>query len=260
MTDQYYAQAFKGKSVLVTGATSGIGFAAAEFFASQGAEVVVHGRDRQKVSEVCGRLNARPMIADIGIKEALQGAFESLKQEKINLDVVVINAATLDTGLFCDLSDSDIEQIINTNFTGSVLTLKYAIECLNPGAKVVVVTSICNKLAAPGLSLYSATKAALRSLVQTTALELLPQGIRVNAVSPGPIDTEGLYKMGAPEEVVDAAKQQFAQRSPSSRLGTPNDIVQAIAYLASDNSSYVVGEELVVDGGMSLLDAGTLAV
>ncbi|RZJ06613.1 MAG: SDR family oxidoreductase, partial [Rubrivivax sp.] len=142
----------------------------------------------------------------------------------------------------------------NVAFKGVFFAIQRALPLLRPGASIVVTTSVANQVGAPGFSAYGACKAAARSLVRTASLELAPRGIRVNAVCPGPIDTPGFGRWdGVPGEAVEAARADLTRRSPMQRFGTADEVADAVLYLASPGSSYVVGTELIVDGGLSQL-------
>jgi NAD(P)-dependent dehydrogenase (short-subunit alcohol dehydrogenase family) len=155
-----------------------------------------------------------------------------------HLDVLVLNA--------------QFDAITRVNLKGVFFTLQKALPLLGRGSSVIVTTSISNQSGAPNFSVYAACKAALRSFVQSLSLELVGRGIRVNAISPGPIDTPGFGRWGLPQEAVDAIRADFERRSPMQRFGRPVEVARLALFLAGDEASYCVGAEMVVDGGFSL--------
>ncbi len=245
----------QGKTALVTGGTSGIGLATAQLLQREGARVAVTGRSPENLARArealgpdalviesdCGRL------ADIGhLVETVGSAFR-------HLDILVLNAGIASPAPLEAVSEDAFDAMVSTNFKGVFFTLQKVLPLLQEGSSVVVTTSITNRLGTPNFSVYGACKAALRAMVGSLALELIPRKIRVNAVSPGPIATPMFDRFGLPAEVSQAIQQEIQKKSPIQRFGQPEELARAILFLASEDSSYMVGEEIVVDGGMSLL-------
>lgn len=156
---------------------------------------------------------------------------------------------------FEQMTEADFDTMVDVNLKGTCFAIQRALPLLSANASVVVTTSIANlRMGLPDFSVYAATKAALRSMVQALSLALITRGIRVNAICPGAIDTPALQTLNLPPEVLRAIQAEIAGRAPRKRFGTPEEVAQLALFLASDESSYVVGEEIVVDGGLSLVD------
>lgn len=245
----------EGKTALITGGNSGIGLAAAKCFIDNGARVAIIGRDPQTLQEAKLALgdNLLAIQGDVGQVSSIERAVAEVQSLWGNLDIVFANAAIAEPAPFEAVTEERFDAISAVNFKGVFFTVQKALPLLNPGASVIVTTSISNQVGAPAFSVYAACKAGLRSLVQSMSLELIGRGIRVNAVSPGPVDTPGFGRWGLPQEMVDAARAEFERRSPVKRFATSEEIAKAVLFLASDDSSYCVGTELVVDGGFSAL-------
>jgi NAD(P)-dependent dehydrogenase (short-subunit alcohol dehydrogenase family) len=243
-----------GKTALITGGNSGIGLAAAGLFTREGARVVLTGRDQATLEDARRRmpeaLALKSDVADVAQIDALMAA---VGERFGKLDVLFLNAGG-GAAMPADLIDeASFDRTVAINLKGVFFTVQRALPLLSRGSSVIVNTSISNQVGAPHFSVYAACKAASRSLVQTLSLELAGRGIRVNAVSPGPTDTPGFGRWNVPQEVVDLARQDFTARSPMKRFATPDEVARAVLFLASDDSSYCLGTELVVDGGFSNL-------
>lgn len=248
-------QKLTGKNALITGGNSGIGLATAQLFVNQGARVAITGRDAASLEQAAstlggGTLALRSDASQVADIEKLMGA---VGEQFGHLDVLFLNAAASQPAPLELTTEAQFDAMANVSFKGVFFAIQKALPLLRPGASIIITTSIANQVGAPGFGVYAACKAAARSLVQTASLELADRGIRVNAISPGPIDTPGFGRWGVPQEVVTAARADFTQRSPSKRFGTSAEVAEVALFLASDASTYVVGAELVVDGGMSLL-------
>lgn len=244
-----------GKTALITGGSSGIGLATAKLFQAQGARVAITGRSAESLALARTVLGEQALIcrSDTSCLADIHKLMETLDREFGHLDVLVLNAGVAAPSPLEAVSEESFDQTLNTNFKGVFFTLQGGLKLLREGGSVVVITSITNQLASPNFSVYGACKAALRSLVASLAIELIPRKIRVNAVSPGPIDTPMYDRLGLPEEVSRAIRGEIQGKSPIRRFGAPDEVARAILFLASDDASYMVGEEIVVDGGMSLL-------
>lgn len=244
-----------GKTALVTGGNSGIGRAIAELFTEQGARVAITGRDAERLEDTLLDLgpDALAFQSDAGNLAEIDQLMTSVKDEMGGLDVLVLNAAsTFGAITMMDgVSEQEFDHFANISFKGVFFAIQKAIPLMRPGSSIIVITSITNQGGVPGFSVYAACKAAARSLVQTAALELIGRGIRVNAISPGPINTYGFERFTG--DAVDAAREQLTNKSPMQRFGAPQEVADAALFLASDDSTYIVGTELVVDGGISLL-------
>jgi NAD(P)-dependent dehydrogenase (short-subunit alcohol dehydrogenase family) len=248
-------QRLSGKTALITGGSSGIGLATARLFLEHGARVAITGRDESTLAaarkalgnDVLAIRSDASRVADIELLMA------ELKDRWGRLDVLFVNAAVAGPAPFEAVSEAQFDDLSNINFKGAFFTVQKALPLLSDKASVVLTTSIANQMGSPNFSVYSACKAALRSLTQTLALELIGRGIRVNAVSPGPIETPIWGKFGLPSEAEQAVKAEVERKAPTKRFGHVDEVARTALFLASDDSSYVVGQEIAVDGGMSLL-------
>lgn len=247
-------QKLSGKTALITGGTGGIGLASAQLFQQAGARVAVTGRGLAGIAQAQAKLgeDALVLASDAGDMAAIDTLMHRVREHFGQLDVLFLNAAGAKAGALEQVSESDFDDLMSVNLKGVFFTLQKALPLLTPGASVIITTSISNRFGTPNASVYAASKGALRSLTQALALELIGRGIRVNAISPGPIDTPMFERMGLSEAVLEQRKTVLREKSPSRRFGTPDEIAKAALFLASEDSSYIVGAEIVVDGGMSI--------
>jgi NAD(P)-dependent dehydrogenase (short-subunit alcohol dehydrogenase family) len=244
-----------GKVALVTGGNSGIGLAAALAFAKEGARVVITGRDQATLDKAAAQLGEKVIavrsdagsVAD-GIKLATL-----LQQEGVMLDAVFINAGVAKLAPFEAVGEEMWDVTFNSNLKGPYFLIKALLPRLNQGAAIVLNGSINAHIGMPNTSVYAASKAALISLAKTLSSELLSRGVRVNVVSPGPVTTSLLSRLGLPAEKLSAVAAALQAQVPLKRFGTPEEIASAVLYLASAESAFIVGTELVIDGGMSQL-------
>ena len=243
----------EGKIGLVTGGTSGIGFATARRFVGEGAHVFITGRReselRTAVKEI-GR-NVTGVQGDVSKVEDLDRLFAQIKREKGTLDVVFANAGIAKYARLRTITEEFYDSIFDINVKGVVFTVQKALPLLPDGASIVLNSSIVGSKGLPSNSVYSATKAAIRSFARTWTTDLKDRRIRVNAISPGSIDTPGLSDLLASSETGEERKKMIEKLTPIGRLGKPDEIANAVVFLASDDSSYVSGIELFVDGGFA---------
>ena len=244
----------EGKVALITGGTSGIGLASARLFKDQGAKVVVTGRDRHALDQAQRMLGDDAMVlrSDAASLADIDNLMDAVKDRFGRLDILFVNAGVARAGAIEQVGESDFDAMMDINVKGVFFTIQKALPLFGASASVIVTTSIANQLGSPNFSLYAASKAALRSLVKSLALELIGRGVRVNAVSPGPIATPIFDSFGLPADVARDVKSGIAAKSPSQRFGSPDEVANAALFLAAD-AGYIVGAEIVVDGGMSLL-------
>jgi NAD(P)-dependent dehydrogenase (short-subunit alcohol dehydrogenase family) len=235
----------EGKVALITGGNSGIGLATAQRFAEQGAHVFITGRRQAQLDEAIASIKGRvdALRGDVTCAEDLDRLFESIKAKAGRLDILVTSSGVAAYATLDATTPEHFDQTFDVNVRGMVFTVQRAVQLMSEGASIVLVGSIAGSIGNPGYGTYSATKAAVRSYSRTWAKELAGRGIRVNTVSPGPIDTPMMD--GASEEV----KQGLTSMIAMNRLGAPDEVANAVLYLASADSSYVTGAELVVDGG-----------
>ncbi|MFH5255013.1 SDR family oxidoreductase [Burkholderia semiarida] len=245
----------KNKSALITGGTSGIGLATAKLFMAEGARVAVTGRDEAAFERVNAELGEHALVlkGDVRSLDDMRAIAAAADETFGGLDVVFANAGWAFPSAVNDIDDTLYNDIMDVNVKGVVLTLQAALPYLREGSSVVLNTSFVDRTGKHGISLTAAAKAAVRSLARSWSYEFLDRKIRFNAIAPGPIDTPLLSRWGKPDEWVRERKAEFAHAIPVGRMGKADDIAYAALYLASDESAYVVGTELVVDGGASQL-------
>lgn len=244
-----------GKVALVTGGSSGMGLASAQLFAEHGARLVVTGRDPAALAAAASLLgeDALAVSSDAADLTQIDALMATVKARHGRIDVLFVNAGVARAAPIDQVTESDFDAQLDINLKGVYFTIQKALPLMAPGASVILTTSITNQLGSPNFSVYAASKAALRSLVKSLGLELIGRGIRVNAISPGPIATPMFDRLGLPDALAEAKKRAIAEKSPSKRFGAASEIASCALFLASDDSAYIVGEEIVVDGGMSLL-------
>ncbi|MCH8813592.1 MAG: glucose 1-dehydrogenase [Chloroflexi bacterium] len=243
----------KDKVAVITGGSSGIGLAIAEEFIAEGANVVICGRNQAALDEASGGLGEKALAvrADVSVMTDLDRLFDETASRFGNIDVVVVNAGVAIATSLEETDEKIFDEQSDINFKGAYFTVQKASPHLNDGASIIFISSTANQMGLPNTSAYSATKAALRSLSRTLSTELLPRGIRVNTLSPGNIVTPILRKMGV--EDIDAFLKERESQVPSGRFGTAKEVATAAVFLATSDSSYVVGSEVVADGGWSQL-------
>lgn len=245
----------ENKVAVITGGTSGIGLATAKEFISNGAKVIIFARDTNTLDQVVAELgaNSYAVQGDVSVQKDLDRLFAETQTKFGSIDVLFINAAQVKLAPIADTTETLFDEMININFKGSYFTLQKAIPHLNNNASVIITTSYFNSIGFTGSSLLSASKAALRSLVRVAASELIEKGIRVNAVSPGAIATPLWGKIGLPEDVLKAAGEAITNQIPVKRFGQAEEVARTVLFLASDDSSYIIGNEIAVDGGLRQL-------
>jgi NAD(P)-dependent dehydrogenase (short-subunit alcohol dehydrogenase family) len=246
---------FQGKSVLVTGGSSGIGLATAKAFAAEGARVVITGRDAAALEDAKRMLGADALAVrnDAGSVAAARELAITIGNAGIKLDAVFINAGTAKFAPFTDVDEAHWDASFNTNVKGAYFQIQSLLPHLNKGASVVINGSINAHIGMPGSSVYAASKAAVISLAKTLSSELLPRGARVNVVSPGPVQTPLYGKLGMDAATLEATAAQILNQIPLGRFGTPEEIAATVLHLSSPESAFIVGTEIIADGGMSQL-------
>lgn len=245
----------EGKTALITGGTSGIGLATARLFRAQGARLAITGRDPERLAAAQAEFGDDALVvrSEAGSLAEIDALMAQVKERFGRLDVLFLNAGTAQPAPAELTTEEQFDETMNVNFKGIFFSIQKSLPLLSGNASIIVTTSITNRLGSPNFSVYGASKAALRSLVQSLSLELIGRGIRINAICPGPIATPIFDRIGLPYEVAQGIKNEIERKSPIKRFGTPEEIAKVALFLASDDSAYVVGEEIIVDGGMSLL-------
>lgn len=245
----------KNKVAVITGGNSGIGLGIAEEFKKQGASIVIFGRNRKTLDEAGKKLGPDVLVVqgDVVYMKEIDRLYKSTVDKFGKIDVLVVNAGGGRFQPFEQVDEATFNSMVDINFKGAFFTIQKALPHLNDGASIILVASVAQSKGFATTSVYSATKAALRSLARTLSAELLPRGIRVNCISPGPIETPIFHRIGLPEDQVPEMKEGFKQAVPLKRLGTVDEVAKSVLFLASSDSSFIVGEEIQVDGGMGNL-------
>jgi len=245
----------KDKVAVITGGNSGIGLATAKAFVREGAKVALFGRDADTLESAVAELGdaAIAVRGDVTQIEDLDRLFETVESEFGRIDVLFVNAGVAQVRPIDQVNQEHFDLIFNVNVKGAYFTVQKALPLLSSSASIILNTSIANQTGNANFSVYSASKAALRSLARTLSADLVDRGIRVNAISPGPIETPIYGRLGLPEEAIGEMADQFISQVPLKRFGSPDEIASGVLFLASADSSFVLGHELVVDGGMSQL-------
>lgn len=242
------------KYTLITGGTSGIGLATAQAFLAEGAQVAVTGRNPQTRAEAQRVLGDKAWVidADAGDIHAQQRLADTLATRWPRLDALFINAGDVTHGPLESWQVDTWDRLMDTNLKGPFFLIQALLPLLNNPSSVILCGSVSAHIGLPTSSVYAASKAGLLSLARTLSVELLPRGIRVNGLSPGPVETPALSKLGLDDEALKVLQSDIAKLVPVGRLGRPDELAKAALYLASDESSYTVGTELLVDGGTAV--------
>jgi NAD(P)-dependent dehydrogenase (short-subunit alcohol dehydrogenase family) len=242
-----------GKIALVSGASSGIGLATAKEFVKEGAYVFITGRRDSELAAAATEIgrNVTGVRGDVSNLRDLDRLFAQIKQEKGKLDIVFANAGAAKYAPFGTITEELYDSIFNINVKGLLFTVQKALPLLPDGASIILNASVVASKGLSANSVYSATKAAVRSFARTWTTDLKDRRIRVNAVSPGSIDTPGLSELLASSETGQQRLKMLSTSVPLGRLGKPDEIAKAVVFLASDDSSYITGTELFVDGGFA---------
>ncbi|OAT76090.1 short-chain dehydrogenase [Mangrovibacter phragmitis] len=245
----------QNKVALITGGTSGIGLATAKLFVAEGARVIVTGRNESVFGDVKAELGEHAVVlkGDVRSLADMQRVAMQVKESFGGLDVVFANAGLAFPSPLQEISESLYTDIMDINVKGVVFTLQATLPILREGSSFILNTSFVAQTGKHGISLTAAAKAAVRSLARSWSYEFLDRKIRFNAIAPGAIDTPLISKWGLSDEEVRERKQAMAKTIPAGHMGKAEDIAHAAVYLASDESSYVIGTELIVDGGASQL-------
>ena len=242
----------EGKVAVVTGGNSGIGLATAKRLQQEGARVAISGRSRKTLDEAVRTIGNGVLAiqADVAQMAELDKLYAEVSQKLGKIDVLFVNAGVAKLAPLAETSESIYDEQFDINIKGAYFTIQKALPLLNDGASIILNTSVADSQGNVGTSAYSATKAALRSLARTAAAELVGRGIRVNAVAPGPIVTPIFGRTGLPQETVDEWAKAIVERVPMKRFGQPEEVAATVAFLASQDASYITGVEINVDGGL----------
>jgi NAD(P)-dependent dehydrogenase (short-subunit alcohol dehydrogenase family) len=242
-----------GKIAVITGGNTGIGLATAKLFVAEGAYVYITGRRQEKLDEAVAEIgsNVTGVQGDVASQSDIDRLYKQVKSKHGKLDIIFANAGAAEHGPLGKITDEHFDRMFNGNVKGMVFTVQTLLPLLPDGASIIVTSSVVGSKGLPDNSIYAATKAAVRSFARTWTTGLKNRLIRVNAISPGPIDTEGLRKAMDSSGMGEQMKQGISASVPLGRLGEPEEIAKAALFLASSDSSYITGIELFVDGGFA---------
>ncbi|MCX5658634.1 MAG: SDR family oxidoreductase [Planctomycetota bacterium] len=246
---------FTNKVVVITGGNSGIGLATAKEFAKRGAKVVISGRNEKSLASAAAEIGAGTLAvkADTAKLADVDALIAKVKEKHGTIDVLFINAGVAKFAPVDQTTEALFDENMDINFKGAFFTTQKALPLLKDGGAIVFTTSVVSHKGFAGTSVYSASKAALRSLVRTLANELTARKIRVNAVAPGPIVTPIFARMGMDAGAQQKMEEGLASQVPLKRMGESEEVVGAVLFLASEEASYITGVELNVDGGLGML-------
>jgi NAD(P)-dependent dehydrogenase (short-subunit alcohol dehydrogenase family) len=244
-----------GKVAVVTGGNSGIGLATAKLYRREGAKVAICGRDRATLDEAAVAIggDVLALSADLADLNQIDRLYEEIALQFGKIDILFANAGIGRFGSLSQTTEAIYDEVFATNLKSVYFTVQKAVDYLNDNAAIVLNTSFLGTMGRPGTSVVSASKAAVRSLAKTFAADLVHRGIRVNAVSPGAIATPFHNRTGLAPETVAANAQQFLDCIPMHRFGTAEEIAQAVLFLSTADSAYILGVEIAVDGGIAQL-------
>jgi NAD(P)-dependent dehydrogenase (short-subunit alcohol dehydrogenase family) len=245
---------FDGKIAVITGGNSGIGLATAQRFVDEGAYVFITGRRQSELDAAVkqiGKNNVTGVQGDVSNIADLDRLYDRVKQQKGRIDVLFANAGIIELAPLGSITESHFDKIFNINVKGLLFTVQKALPLFQDGGSIILTGSIGGSKGYEGSNVYSATKAAIRSFARSWTVDMKQRKIRVNVISPGVIDTPMTSSMVQSEELGEQLKTNLVSAVPLGRMGNPNEVAKAVSFLASDDSSYVTGIELFVDGGMA---------
>ncbi|MDV0440562.1 SDR family oxidoreductase [Xanthomonas sacchari] len=240
---------FEGKVVAITGGTDGIGLVTAKAFSKEGAQVYITGRRQDRLDAAVAEIGGGTVgvQGDVGVPEDMDRLYARIQQDHGRLDVVFANAGVSESAALGEIDIAHLERLLATNIKGTVFTVQKALPLMTTGGAVILAGSVAGSKGIGALSVYSATKAAIRSFARTWTTDLKHRGIRVNVVSPGMVHTPAMQTYLEANADAEAA---FKQMIPFGRLGDAEEIAEAVLFLASDASTFIAGHELFVDGGV----------
>ena len=243
----------EGKVAVITGGNSGIGLATAKRFVAEGAHVFVTGRRQNELNTAVKDIgkNVTDVQGDVSNLADLDRLYSIVKQQKGHIDILFANAGLGEFATLGEISEGHFDKTFSVNVKGLLFTVQKAVPLFKDGGSIVLNSSIAASKGVEGFSVYSASKAAVRSFARTWTVDLRQRKIRVNAISPGPIDTQALSDLMQNEEQSRQLKKDLVSNVPLRRMGTPDEVAKVALFLASDDSSFVTGIELFVDGGMA---------
>ena len=249
------ARRFEGKVAVVTGGNSGIGLGVAKAYAQEGAQVAITGRNEKTLERAAKEIGDGTLAiqADVGKVAQIEAAMKKIKERFGRIDALFVNAGVARFVPFDEVTEEFFDETVDINLKGVFFTVQKAIPLMPKGSAIVLNASINAHLGMPGTTVYGATKAAVVNMTKTLSADLLERGIRVNAISPGPIASALLARDGISQEKLQETKDWIQGQVPIKRFGTPEEIAAAVLYLTASESAFVLGAELIIDGGMSTL-------
>lgn len=239
---------FKDKTVLITGGNSGIGYTTAKQLQESGANVIITGRRTDAVMQAASALNVTGLVADQSSLPAIERLATEVTAQYGKIDLLLINAGITQLAPIESMTEKMFDEMMNVNFKGAYFTLSRFVPLLNDGASVVLLSSTSAIISPPGASVYAASKAAINAVVKIAALELASRKIRVNAVSPGPVATEIMHKIGLNNDM----EARMVDSIPMGRFGQPSEVADLITYLLSDKAAFITGSNFLIDGGQAI--------
>ena len=241
----------EGKVAVITGGNSGIGLATAQRFVEEGADVFITGRRQSELDAAVKQIgkNVTGVQGDVSNLADLDRLYDTVKQQKGRIDVLFANAGIIELAPLGSITESHFDKIFNINVKGLLFTVQKALPLFQDGGSIILTASINSSKGFETSTVYSATKAAIRSFARTWTVDLKHRKIRVNAISPGPIDTPILNSAVQTEEEIEQIKASLVASMPMGRMGSPDEVAKAVSFLASDDSGFITGIELTVDGG-----------
>ncbi|PYS92560.1 MAG: short-chain dehydrogenase [Acidobacteria bacterium] len=244
-----------GKVAVITGGNSGIGLATAKEFSEQGARVVITGRDQRTLDAAAREIGGDVLAvrSDASSLAEIDELFAAVQEKFGQIDVLFVNAGVGKFAPVEAVTEELFDGIMDINFKGAYFTIQKALPLLNDNASIILNTSINAHIGMPNSSVYAASKAALITLARTLSAELVGRGIRVNAISPGPVTTPIFGRLGLPPEELEETAKNIQAQVPMKRFGRPEEIAKTVLFLASADSSFLLGTEIIADGGMSQL-------
>ena len=245
----------QNKVAVITGGNSGIGFATAQEFIAEGAQVVITGRNAAAVQEAVAKLGdqAVGVVSDTGSMADVHKLAAQVRAHQAHIDVLFVNAGVAFFAPIAQVDEAHFDEQFNVNVKGAYFTIQQLLPLISDHGSIILTSSTATHQGMAGASVYAASKAALTTFARTLSTELLERNIRVNVISPGPIDTPITSKMGLSAEAQAQAKQKTVQRVPMKRLGSPREIATVAVFFASDDSSFVTGDEIIAGGGVATL-------
>lgn len=245
----------ENKVAVITGGNSGIGLSTAQEFKAQGAKVVIVGRRQESLDEALQTLGegSYAVLADVSKKADLEALPHKIEEQVGKIDILFVNAGIAFFAPVDQVDEAFFDQTFDVNVKGAYFSIQKLLPIFNDNGSIILNASIAANVGMAGASVYAASKAAVLSFARTLSAELVERGIRVNSISPGPISTPLYGKMGMPAEQVEGFANSIQEQVPMKRFGTPEEVAKVVLFLASQDSSYILGEEITIDGGMTTL-------